>query len=73
MDGKAILDAVIALVIFIIFAIIYFIILAFIIKFGVGLVVDGDPGGDSIAIAAAVLTAGTIIAGGGIKDKFKLQ
>ncbi|MCL1811221.1 MAG: hypothetical protein FWG41_03255 [Methanomassiliicoccaceae archaeon] len=73
MDGKAILDAIIALVLYIVFAIIYFIILAFIIKIGAELVAHGDfhMSADSLAIAAAILSGATIIAGGGLMDAFK--
>lgn len=70
MDVKGILYAIAAFILYLIFAIIYFIILAFIIKVGVGLVTN-DPSADAIAISAAVLTAGTIIAGGGISTKFE--
>ena len=74
MDGKSIISALVSLVIFIIFAIIYFIILAFIIKVGVGIVAgDWDfVDGGAIATGASILTAGTLIAGGSIKDAFKL-
>lgn len=72
MDGKSIMDAIVSLVLFIIFAIIYFVILGFIVSFGAGLVAEGDVGADSVAIAASILTAGTLIAGGSIKDAFKI-
>lgn len=71
MDGKAILNSIIALVLYIVFAIIYFLILSVIIYFGAGLIGVGDVSADALAIAAAVLTAGTIIAGGGLTDAFK--
>ena len=66
MDAKGIIGALISLVLYIVFAIIYFIILAFVIDFAVGIVVDTPIDGGSVAIAAAILTAGTIIAGGGL-------
>ncbi|MCL2333711.1 MAG: hypothetical protein FWC52_02860 [Candidatus Methanoplasma sp.] len=72
MDGKGILSAIVSLVIFIIFAIIYFIILGFIIKVGADLIGEGKVSADMIAVAASILTAGTLIAGGSIKDSFKL-
>jgi ABC-type multidrug transport system permease subunit len=71
MDGKGILDAIIALIIFIIFAIIYFIILTIIIKFSVGLFYDYAVDAGSVAMGASILTAGTLIAGGGMMDIFK--
>ena len=71
MDGKAILGAIIALILYIVFAIIYFIILAFIIKIGAELVAPGEVGAETLAIAASILSAGTIIAGGGLSDVFK--
>jgi hypothetical protein len=71
MDGKAIVSAIIALILYIVFAIIYFIILAFIINFGAGLVGVGDVGAPSLAVAAAILAGATIIAGGGLMDAFK--
>ncbi|MCL1979118.1 MAG: hypothetical protein FWG60_03050 [Methanomassiliicoccaceae archaeon] len=71
MDGKAILDAIIALILYIVFAIIYFIILAFIIKVGAELVADGGVNASTLAIAAAILSGATIIAGGGLMDAFK--
>jgi hypothetical protein len=70
MDVKGILYAIAAFILYLIFAIIYFIILSFIIKVGVGLVLDGMTA-NALAIAAAILTAGTIIAGGGIGTKFE--
>ncbi|MCL2317978.1 MAG: hypothetical protein FWC44_02840 [Methanomassiliicoccaceae archaeon] len=77
MDGKGILQAILALIIFIVFAIIYFIILAFIIKLGVGIVTgfSGEWGNQfgPIAIGASILTAGTLIAGGSIRDSFKMN
>jgi len=72
MDGKGILNAIVSLIIFIIFAIIYFIILGFIIKVGAGVVAPGEVNASTVAIAASILTAGTLIAGGSIKDAFKL-
>ena len=71
MDGKGIIDAIVSLIIFIIFAVIYFIILSIIIYFGASIVGPGDVGADSLAVAASILTAGTLIAGGSIKDAFK--
>ncbi|MCL2295849.1 MAG: hypothetical protein FWC29_02055 [Methanomassiliicoccaceae archaeon] len=72
MDGKGILDALIALILYIVFAIIYFIILCFIVKVGAGLVGgDWDVAAESLALAASILTAGTLIAGGGMMDVFK--
>jgi hypothetical protein len=73
MDGKAILDAIIALILYIVFAIIYFIILAFIIRLGAEIVASGDwkMSADSLAIAAAILAGATIIAGGGLMEAFK--
>jgi len=73
MDGKGILQAIIALIIFIVFAIIYFIILAFIIKFSVGLFYDYPVDAGFVAIGASILTAGTLIAGGSIREAFKLN
>jgi hypothetical protein len=72
MDGKAIIDAIIALILYIVFAIIYFLILAFIVKFGTKLV-DGDPGAGMIAVSAAILAGATIIAGGGLSEAFKKE
>jgi len=71
MDGKGILGAIVALIIYIVFAIIYFIILCFIIKIGANAVGVGDVHADYLAIAASILTAGTLIAGGGVMDIFK--
>lgn len=71
MDGKSIIDALIALILYIVFAIIYFIILSFIVNFGAGLVGDGDVGAPMVAVSASILTAGTLIAGGGMMDIFK--
>jgi len=75
MDGKAILGALIALIIYIVFAIIYFILLAFIIRFGAELVAAGDTplSVETLAIAATILAGATIIAGGGLTDAFKKQ
>jgi hypothetical protein len=73
MDGKGLIGALVSLIIFVIFAIIYFIILGFIVRFGAGLVAPGDVGAETVAIAAAILTAGTLIAGGSIKDAFKMN
>jgi len=72
MDGKGLIGALIALILFIIFAIIYFIILAFIIKFSVGLFYDVGPDAGAVAMGASILTAGTLIAGGSIRDAFKV-
>ncbi|MDR3206080.1 MAG: hypothetical protein LBT41_03165 [Candidatus Methanoplasma sp.] len=69
MDVKGVIDAIIALIIYIIFAIIYFVILAFVVDFGTGLVVDGDVGAPAIAVATAILTAGTVIAGAGLRTR----
>jgi len=71
MDGKGILEAVVALILYIIFAIIYFLILCFIIKIGANAVGAGDIQADFLGVAAAILTAGTLIAGGGLPDLFK--
>ena len=72
MDGKAIVDALIALVLYVVFAIIYFIILCFIVKVGAGIVGGTwDIAAEYLALAAAILTAGTLIAGGGMMDAFK--
>ncbi|MDR3282472.1 MAG: hypothetical protein LBS92_02545 [Candidatus Methanoplasma sp.] len=71
MDVKSVVDAVVALIIYIIFAVVYFVILAFVVNFSTGLVVDGDVGAPAIAVATAILTAGTIIAGGGLTDAIK--
>ncbi|MCL2032791.1 MAG: hypothetical protein FWG96_05945 [Methanomassiliicoccaceae archaeon] len=75
MDGKAILDAIIALFLYIVFAIIYFIILAFIIRFGAELVASGDwnISVDMLAVSAAILSGATIIAGGGLAEAFKKE
>ncbi len=70
MDGKGILNAILALILYIVFAIVYFLILSVIIYFGAGLIGVGDVSANSLAIAAAILTAGTIIAGGRISDSF---
>lgn len=73
MDGKAILNAIIALILYIIFAMIYFIILAFIIYYGTKLAAGHYPDPGSVATAAAILAAGTIIAGGGLADAFRKE
>jgi len=75
MDGKAILNAIIALVIYIVFAIIYFIILAVIIRFGAELVASGSfsMSPDGLALAAAILAGATIVAGGGLAEAFKKE
>lgn len=65
MDGKAILNAIIALILYIVFAIIYFVILAYIVKFSGNLVFGADSvDAASGCLAAAIITAGTVIAGG---------
>ena len=62
--GKSILMAVVMLIIYVIFAIVYFIILSFVIKAGLDIVgAAGEVSKDALAIATAVLTAGTMIAG----------
>jgi hypothetical protein len=72
MDGKAIISGIvgiiISLILYIIFAIVYFIILAFVIKYGVGFVTDDTISGNAIALAAAVLTAGTMVAGNKLSE-----
>jgi hypothetical protein len=70
MDGKSILDAVIALIIYIIFAIIYFVILAFVVRWGTELVCGSGVYGD-VSVATAILAGATIVAGGGLMDAFK--
>ncbi len=71
MDEKAIVDAIIALILYIIFAIIFFLILAVIIYFGAGLVAEGDVNVSYLAVAASILAGASIIAGGGLTDIFK--
>ncbi len=72
MDAKELLYAIAAFILYLIFAIVYFIILGFVIKLGINAIgASGDVTSDAVAIAAAVLTAGTIIAGGGISKKFE--
>lgn len=70
MNMKAIIGAIVAFVVYLVFAIIYFIVLGFIINFATDLVADGSVGASSLAIATAILTAGTIIAGGGFGKIF---
>jgi len=72
MDGKAIVDAIIALILYIIFAMIYFIILAFIVYYATKIVV-GDPGAAAVCMGAAILAGATIIAGGGLAEAFKKE
>jgi len=75
MDGKAILDAIIALILYIIFAMIYFIILAFVVKFATNIFFDAASkvGSDAVAMGAAILAGATIVAGGGLADAFKKE
>lgn len=62
--GKSILVAVLMLILYVIFAIIYFVILAFVVKASVDLVgAAGDLSKSALAVATAILTAGTMIAG----------
>jgi len=64
--GKLV-STLISLVIFIIFAIIYFIVILFIMKVAGDLVFgSGSTTGATALIAAAVLTAGTLIGGGSL-------
>jgi hypothetical protein len=72
MDGKAIVDAIVALILYIIFAMIYFVILAFIVYYATDLVTDG-PGGAATCIGAAILAGATIVAGGGLAEAFKKE
>ena len=73
MDAKGILNVLVALIIYIIFAVIYFVILALVIRFSVDLVAEGNQILDagSLAVASAILAAGTIVAGGGLGDLLK--
>lgn len=73
MDGKAILDAIIALILYIVFAMIYFIILAFVVKFATNIFFDYSVGADAVAMGAAILAGATIVAGGGLADAFKKE
>ena len=73
MDGKAILDAIIALILYIVFAVIYFVILAFVVKFATGIFYSYDVSADAVAMGAAILAGATIVAGGGLADAFKKE
>jgi len=64
MNAKGILGAIVSIILYLVFAIIYFIILGFIVKIGVDIVGAGEVSANALAIATAILTAGTIIAGG---------
>jgi len=70
---KSILGGIVALIIYIVFAIIYFFILALVVRYGAEFAAfgDGHISADFLAIAAAILSAGTIIAGGGFDKIFE--
>jgi hypothetical protein len=71
MDVKGIAYGILAFIVYLIFAIIYFIVLGFIVKVGIDVIGAGSVDGNSLAIATAVLTAGTIIAGGSFGSRLE--
>jgi uncharacterized membrane protein len=64
---KSILYTLISLVVLIIVALIFFIIIAFVVKWTGSLVFGSDLEVNSALIAAAILSAGVLIGGAGVK------
>ena len=72
MDGKGLLEAVVAFVIFLIVAIVFLVVMFFIIGFAAQLVFGGSASdyGQNAILATGIIIAGAVV-GGGALFKFK--